>query len=30
VNDNIHPSTAGGNVIAEAIWAIMQEDCIAQ
>jgi lysophospholipase L1-like esterase len=28
--DNIHPSTAGGNVIAEAIWAIMQENCIAQ
>jgi hypothetical protein len=28
--DNIHPSAAGGNVIAEAIWAIMQQNCIAQ
>jgi hypothetical protein len=28
--DTIHPSQAGGNVIAESIWAIMQENCIAQ
>ena len=28
-SDNIQPSTAGG-VIGEAIWAIMQENCIAQ
>jgi len=28
--DQIHPSQAGGAVIAEAIWAIMQENCIAQ
>jgi hypothetical protein len=29
-SDNIHPSTTGGTVIAEAIWAIMQENCVAQ
>jgi hypothetical protein len=28
--DNIHPSTAGGNLIAEKVWEIMQQNCIAQ
>jgi hypothetical protein len=28
--DQIHPSQAGANVIAEAIWAILEANCIAQ
>ncbi len=28
--DTIHPSEAGGNVIAEAVWKVMQDNCIAQ
>jgi hypothetical protein len=29
-NDNVHPSVAGGNLIAEEVWKIMQANCIAQ
>jgi lysophospholipase L1-like esterase len=28
--DNIHPSVQGGELIAEEVWKIMQENCIAQ
>ncbi len=28
--DGIHPTTEGGNAVGQAVWAVMQEHCIAQ
>jgi phospholipase/lecithinase/hemolysin len=30
MSDNIHPTAAGSKAAADAIWAFMQEKCIAQ
>jgi hypothetical protein len=30
VNDGIHPTTEGGNLVGDRVWAAMQQNCIAQ
>ena len=30
LSDGIHPTTAGGSAVAQAVWQVMQQNCIAQ